>query len=338
MEWQSVRVKVREVIKECLRPSGSFIVHEHTRFNSPGWHRVRALTLLLLGSFFAALAINMMYLPFEFTMGGLSGIAAIVYYLTAGLTPFGLLSFLLNIPLLILGLREIGYRFIWKSLVGTVAFSVLIDLTAPLMRQWLQAIHQPLASGSYPDPLIYAIVGGIVFGIGLGLIFLGGYTTGGTDILAVFISRKFPNLSLGQIILILDVAIIGGTLFIPHNDLHANPFLLAMYSFVSLFISTKVIDLVISGLDFSRTAYIISEQADEIGQAIMTELERGVTALQGQGLYTKQDKQVLLCVLSIRQVAKLKELVSSIDSQAFVILSEASEVYGEGFKGDKSLF
>lgn len=328
----------KQILKECIQPSSSPTPRSESKWNRPGLLRCRELLLLIIGCLICALSINVFYLPFEFTMGGISGIAAIIYYLTMGIIPFGTLTFLLNIPLLILGLREIGYRFIWKSLIGTFAFSAAIDLTAPFMKPWVQVLTAPLASGNPPDPLLFAIVGGIIFGVGLGLIFLGGYTTGGTDILAVFVNRKLPTLSLGQIILLIDVVIITGTLLVPHNHQTMHPFLLAMYSFLSLFISTKAIDLVIAGLDFSRTAYIISDHSEEIARAIMQELDRGVTALHGKGMYTSEEKLILLCVLSNRQIAKLRELVSAIDSHAFVIVGEAREVYGEGFKGNKELF
>lgn len=329
--------KVKNFIYELIRPAASFTVKQDSRWNKPVYQWIRAYILLIAGSFISAAGINMFYLPFGFTMGGLSGIAAIVYYLTGGFLPFGTLTFLLNIPLLILGLREISLRFIWKSLVGTFAFSFAIDISDPFMRVWIKQLTTPI-NGQMPDPLLFGIVGGIVFGIGLGFIFRAGYTTGGTDILAVFFNRKFPNISLGQIILIIDVVIITMTLIVPHEGVTTSPVLLAMYSFISLFISTKALDIVISGLEFSRTAYIISDHSEVIGEAIMTNLQRGVTALKGRGMYTKTDKTVLLCVLSNREVAKLREIVSSVDNKAFVIVGEAREVYGEGFAGDKNLF
>lgn len=329
-------MKIKLNWRELLQPAPVHSHNPNSLLNKPSWLWLRCISLLIMGSFLSAIGINIFYLPFHFTMGGLSGISAIIYYLTNGAIPLGSLIFYLNIPLLLIGLKEISLRFVVNSLIGTFFFAKMIDFTEPIMTKWFQAIMTPIL-GQNPDPLIFAVIGGILFGIGLGFIFIGGYTTGGTDIIAVVISKHLKNISLGQIILIIDVIIISLTLIIPSNA-KTSPFLLAMYSFISLYISTKAIDIVIEGFNFTRTAYIISDHAQEISEAILFKLNRGVTALKGKGMYTKQDKEVLLCVLSNRQIVQLRELVAQIDEKAFVIVSEAKEVYGEGFHGEKSIF
>lgn len=324
--------------KDIIQPSSNVALKPHSRYNQPFWLWLRCLSFLFFGCLISALAINIFYVPFNFTMGGVSGVAAIIFYITGGAVPFGLLVFLINIPLFILGLREYSLRFVWKSLVGTFIFSVAIDTTAAFMRRWAETLLLPIQN-QRPDPLIFAIFGGILFGVGLGLIFLGGYTTGGADIIAVILNKHIRHLSLGQIILIIDVFIICLSLiFHAPTETTGSPVMLALYSFLSLFVSTKAIDIVLGGFDFTRTAFIISDHSEEISTAILQQLDRGVTALQGRGMYSKQTKQVLLCVLSNRQIAALREVVASIDQNAFVIVSDAREVYGEGFAGEKQLF
>lgn len=300
-------------------------------FDKPWIQLLKGLGLVFLGSFLSALAINMFYLPFQFTMGGVSGIAAIIHYLSDGAVPVGTLNFLINIPLLYLAFKDMGLRFLWKTLVGTFLFSLTIDLFAPTMNDWLSILVQQ-NSGQMPEMFLFAIVGGILFGIGLGFIFMGGYTTGGCDIVAVYFTKRIHSLSLGQIILIMDAIIISLTLIVPpDSERPVAPILLAMYSFLSLYVSTKAIDLVLGGFNFSRAAFIISDKSEEISTAILEVLDRGCTALKGRGMYTRKDKNVLFCVLNNRLLPKLKETVSAIDPSAFIVVTDARDVYGEGF-------
>ncbi len=293
----------------------------------------RSLIFMLIGAFLCAVGIDMFYLPFKFTMGGLSGIAAIIYYLTGDAVPFGTLTFILNLPLLLLGLKFVNLKFVIKSLIGIFFFSGVIDLLAGTIDHWFQSIYRPI-NGQLPDLFIFAVIGGIIFGIGLGLFFLAGYTTGGTDILAVIINRIFPFISIGRAILLIDIVIVSATLIIPPVPGAPSPFLLAMYSFVSLYISTKAIDICISGWNFSRSAFIISDHAQPIAEAILSKLERGVTGFTGQGMFTNNGKTILFCVLPNRQIKPLRDIVAAIDPGAFIVVEEAREVYGQGFTGN----
>ncbi len=290
------------------------------------------LLMILIGSLFAALAVNVFYLPLRLTMGGLSGVASIVYQLTGqgSFLSMGLIFLLLNIPVFLLGWRIIGLHFVWRSLVGSVSYSLMLDITRAGMSDWFASyINRPLG-GSEADPMIYCIFGGVFYGIGLGLVFRRGYTTGGTDILAVAAKRKWDILSVGQFVLAFDSAVVLAST-IAYANSSGPAILLAMYSFIAMFLTSKSMDLVIEGLDFSKMAYIISNDSQTIADRIIHDLHRGVTLLPGKGMYTGQNRDTLLCVLPRKQLPDLKRIVQNVDKDAFVIVSEAREVLGEGF-------
>lgn len=302
------------------------------------WHQdgilppPKDLAILLAGSVISAIAINVFYVPIRLTMGGVTGIATIVYQISQPHVqlPLGLLIIILNIPILILGVRQISRTFAWRSLIGTFVYSLVIDLTAPTMAPWFEVyINRPLQNGR-PDPLLYCLFGGVLYGLGLGLIFRSGFTTGGTDILAIVIKRRFKTLSTGQFLMILDAVIVLASAFFYRNAPEPG-LLLAMYSFIAMYLTSKSIDILLEGFEYTRTAYIISDQSQLIAERIMGELNRGVTSLSGRGMYTGKQKDVLLCVLSRKQIPDLKAIVEEIDETAFVIVVEAREVLGEGF-------
>ncbi len=310
----------------------------HASLSQSRWYtHIRDALLLLIGGLITAFAVNVFYVPIRLTMGGVSGIVSIIYQLTGrgDLLPFGVLFILINIPLLILGYFVISFDFVWRSVVGTLVYSVIIDLTEPWMAGWYSRYMMvPLETGG-PDPLLYSLFGGILYGVGLGMIFRGGFTTGGTDILAILFRKKIKVLSVGQFLMVLDALIVIASAIAYRNGPDPS-FLLAMYSFIAMYLTAKSIDILLEGFDYCRTAYIISDKSDEIAQEIMTRLDRGVTSLNGRGMYTRQDKNVLLCVLSRKQVPDIKTIVSAIDPDAFVIVVEAREVLGEGFGGGHS--
>lgn len=300
------------------------------RSGHPNW--LRESLQLLIGSLLAAFAVNVFYVPVRLTMGGVSGIVSIIFQLTGqgAFLPFGVMFMILNMPLLLLGWRVINLRFVWRSLIGTLVYSVLIDLTAPaLTGLYKHYIDRPLANGG-ADPLIYCLFGGVIYGVGLGLIFRGDYTTGGTDILAMVIKRKFKVLSIGQFLMIFDALIVLVSA-IAYRDDGGPGILMAMYSFIAMYLTSKSIDILLEGFDYCRAAYIISEHSDQIAARVLSQLQRGVTSLRGRGMYTGRNRDVLLCVLSRKQVPEIKMIVSEIDPDAFVIVVEAREVMGEGF-------
>ncbi len=298
------------------------------------------LLYLIGGSFLSGLAINLFYVPTKFTMGGVSGIASIIYQLTGRgeLINFGTLVILLNIPLLILGWVKISFGFVWRSIVGTFVYSFVLDATKPLVSGWYDAyLNQPLTNGNLPDPLIFALFGGILFGISMGLILRGNYTTGGTDVVAVVMHRKWPNLTIGTLLMILDLVVVLSTLFF-YREEGNRAIILVMYSFIAMWFTSHFTDITISGLDFSKAAYIFSDKKEEISQAVFHDLDRSATLLKAKGMYTGEERDVLYCVVSQRQVPKLKEIIKKVDPKAFVVIHEVNEVVGEGFEREVADF
>jgi uncharacterized membrane-anchored protein YitT (DUF2179 family) len=220
---------------------------------------------------------------------------------------------LFNIPLLVLSWRIIGPVFGAKTIFGTIAMSVFVDL------------FNQFAVPMTEDLLLAAIYGGVLSGIGLGIAFRSGGSTGGTDMAAQLVARFFPT-SVGQALLIVDgfVIVLAGIAF---------GLELAMYALIAAFITTKTVDLVQEGQSYAKACLVISDDPETIGQRIMERLERGVTMLDGRGMYTKYDKQILLAIVSRMEIAMLKSIVAETDRKAFVIIYDVHEVLGEGFRG-----
>jgi uncharacterized membrane-anchored protein YitT (DUF2179 family) len=200
-----------------------------------------------------------------------------------------------------------------RTLFGTVTLSIFVDL----FNRWAVPITE--------DLVLAAVYGGIISGIGLGIAFRFGGSTGGTDMAAQLVARFFPT-SVGQALLLVDGAVIllAGAVF---------GWELAMYALIAVFVSTKTIDFVQEGQSYAKACLIISDHPEAIGEAIMEKLERGVTSLQGKGMYTKQGKEVLLVIVSRLEIASIKRIVAEIDPRAFVIIHDVHEVLGEGFRG-----
>ncbi len=280
---------------------------------------------IILGSIITAAAINLFLVPYKIAPGGVTGIATVIYYLSGEKFPVGTTMLVLNIPLFIFGMKFIGGRFTVRTLFSTIFLSVVIDLSEPFTRLFGAQLALEKLSAS-PDYLLYSIFGGFFMGLGLGLVFKSGATTGGTDLAARIVHHFSPGLTMGKLLLWIDSAVI---LF---AAISFKSFLLALYAILSLYISSKIIDVILEGVNFAKAVFIISEFPDEIAQSIMKELDRGVTALYGTGMYTGKEKRVLYCILQRGQLATLKELVKKIDPKAFIILGEVTEVLGEGFK------
>lgn len=281
----------------------------------------------MLGSFITAAAINVFLIPHKIVPGGLSGVATVIHYLSKGLLPVGATMILLNVPLFIAGITFIGRKFIIRTLFSSVILSVFIDYTQPISSFFIENYLLKIESvPTQPDLLLYSIFGGLIMGIGLGLVFKYDATTGGSDLAARIVNRFIPSLTMGQILLFVDVAVVVMAAIVFQS------FLLALYAVVSLFITSKVIDVMLEGVSFARAVFIISDRSETIAKEMLEKLDRGVTSLKGTGMYTKKDKEVLLCVLHRRQIPALKQLVKKIDERAFVILADVREVLGEGFK------
>lgn len=275
------------------------------------WKEILWAGTTAIGSALFALGFALFLIPNDINTGGISGLAMILQELL-GFGSIGTLTLLMNIPLFLIGGLKIGKRFFAGSLIGMVVSSVLMDLFALI----------PFAT---PEPLIGGLYGGVLCGAGLGMVFMAGASTGGSDILVRLLKKKYRNLPIGSISIMFDamVVLLTGLVF---RDISK-----ALYSGVVVFVCGQVIDAVVYRFDYSRVALIISKEHEKIAKAISDQLDRGATYLHGSGSYTHQNIEVVLAVVRKGQLAELKELVMDIDENAFVIVQEAHQVLGDGF-------
>lgn len=263
---------------------------------------------VILGAFIIAVAFNVLLLPNHVASGGVSGISTIINYLT-GWTP-AYIQWAFNIPLFFAGVFFLGYQFGIKTFVGTMIMPLFVYLTS----DWTVWTH---------EPLVAALFGGVLVGMGLGIVFRGRASTGGTDVIAQIL-HKFTNLSLGICVALIDGFVVIAAMFV--FDIESG-----LYALIGLFATSKTIDLVQVGLNQSKTVLIISEKQDEIRHAILYKIDRGITRLSAKGGYTEDDRQILLCVIAQSEFSRLKGVIKEIDPNAFVVVMSASEVMGEGF-------
>ena len=274
------------------------------------------ILVITVGSAAYALGFVWCYAPNGIAFGGITGVGQIVNFLVPA-APVGATVIVLNIPLFLLGWKLIGGRLLVSSLYAMFVSSVFIDVLTP-MRVW-----EPM------DPLLACIFGGLFMGLSLGLIFLQGATTGGTDLIARLLKLRLAWLPMGKLLMGIDLAVIVAVA-VTFRTLYA-----ALYGLVALYISTIVMDGVLYGLDNAKVAYVISDHNKEISDVLVKDLDRGVTVLHGRGAYTGAEKDVLMCAFKQREIAAIKAAVKEIDPDAFVIVCNAHEVLGEGFRDYK---
>jgi uncharacterized membrane-anchored protein YitT (DUF2179 family) len=264
-----------------------------------------------IGCALFALGFDLFLLPGGMNAGGLSGLAMVFVHLT-DFGSVGTITALLNIPLFILAGAKIGKKFFFGSLLGMAFSSAFIDLFALL--------PVPVV-----EPLIGAIYGGVICGAGLGFVFAAGVSTGGSDIIVRLLKLKYRHVPIGVISMSFDaaVAILTGIVFRDVNS--------ALYTGIAIFISGKIIDMVVYSFDYSKVALIITKDYEQVAQEISDRLERGATYLHGEGTYSRKQTKVVLTAVKKQQVAELKELVVEIDPDAFIIVQEAHQVLGDGF-------
>ena len=271
--------------------------------------------MIIVGTGLMSLAINSVFDASGMVTGGFSGIAIIIKAWTKGLVnggiPLWVTNCVLNIPLFFIAWRVKGFSFIKKAILGEISLSV-----------WLAI--QPVFHLAGDDLLLAALYGGVIQGVGIGLVFLGGGPTGGTDMMAAIIQTFLQHYSISQIMQIIDgaVVVVGMYVFGIHK---------ALYAIIAVYLVTKVSDGLIEGLKFSKAVYIITEKPEEIAGMIMEDLDRGATGINVKGMYSGQDKLMLFVVVNKKEIVMLKEKVDEIDPQAFVIVTDAREVHGEGF-------
>ena len=286
----------------------------------------KAYSFILVGTFIMAVGFVFFIAPYKFAPGGVYGIAIVIHHLTIGMFdflpdgfPIGLTALTMDIPLAILGTKILGPRFGVKTVVGFVSTAAFVDILEHFNG------NNPFVEN---EPLLSAIFGGLLIGLGLGLIFRSRATSGGTDIVAM-IFAKYTKLPLGQLMIYVDSVVVLIT-FVAFKD-----WSIPLYSLIVIFVTGKVIDLVIQGADYKKAVFIISEKHEEIRTKILNDLDRGGTYLNGKGLFRGNEKQLIYSVLSRREVEVLKDFIRRIDPDAFLTVINAKEILGHGFKSFK---
>jgi len=270
---------------------------------------VKRMLFILVGALLMAVGLEFFLVPNEVIDGGIVGISIILSHLTD--VQIGFYIFALNLPFFFIGYKQIGKTFALSTLLGVIILSIATSIFHDL----------PVLTG---DPLLATVFGGIVLGVGVGIVIRYGGSLDGTEILAILFNKRTP-FSVGETIMFFNLFILGSAGFVFGWDR-------AMYSLMAYFIAFKTIDIVIQGLDESKSAWIISEQYEQIGEAILARLGRGVTYLNGEGAYTGDEKKVIFCVITRLEEAKLKAIIDEIDPSAFFAVAAIAEVRGGRFK------
>ena len=285
-------------------------VRDAVRNHPSASERFFSYSQILLGSLIGAAAYPLFMTPNLIAPGGITGIATILNHLFR--LPVGTVSLVLNIPLFLISYRAMGRIFAFRSLVATILFSLLIDLL-PL---------KPMTM----DPLLGTLYGGVLLGIGLGLIMRGGATTGGSDMVARMVHKRFQFISVGSFLFAIDFAVVTAAGFLIGTTQ-------ALYALINIFLASKVIDAVIIGFAGNKACFVISSRWQEISSRILQEMGRGVTQLNSRGAYSGEERPTLLCVISRSEIMSFKRILREEDENAFVIIVEAHEAIGDGFSG-----
>lgn len=266
--------------------------------------------LIAVGTFLMALGTNMIYEPMSMVTGGFAGVGIILRRFVP--VPLWVVTTVLNIPLFVLAARKFGMVFVGKSLYAASFFSLALAVIPAL----------PVPQEDY---LMAALMGGILNGMGLGLVVGRGASTGGSDLLSTLLKIWFPSASTATILAVVDgIIVVGGMLVFGVR--------IGLYSIVAVFVTSKVMDHILEGLKFAKMLYIISEVPELIAKTVLQELHRGVTSLQGRGMYSGNGKSVLMCAVSRKEAVSVLQMVKKLDARAFVIVSDVREVMGEGFE------
>lgn len=278
------------------------------------YKKIIDIVLILVGTFLMAMPVKMIYDPMKLAMGGFGGFAVVLKHIAQGFNldiPIWLTNALLNIPVFLISLFILGKKFVAKTLFGAVAFGL-----------WLYVVPTyNLCSGDY---LLAIIFGGILDGIGIGFVFLTNSTTGGTDMVSAILHKFIRHYSIPNILFVVDgiIILMGAYTFGIRN---------AMYGAITIYMLTKISDAMLEGVKFAKMVYIISDKYEEIASQIMHDLDRGVTSLQARGMYTNANRNMLFCVVNKKEIILITEIAAAADPNAFIIVSDVREVFGEGF-------
>ena len=266
---------------------------------------------IIAGTAIMAFGTSLFLLPNQLSAGGFSGIGTITYYLLG--IPLGTTTLILNIPLFIISLLKNGKKFFFNALLGTFLLSMFFNIFENL---------KPLTT----DRFLACIYGGIIIGIGTAIILKAGASTGGTDLLTQIIKAFKPNIKISSSLVLLDILIV--TL----NVIFFKELEIGLYSAITIYIMGKMLDIFFEGINFGRIVYIVSSKYEEIAKEIGSTIKRGSTSLSGKGMYRHEERNILMCVASRSEIREIRQIVNSIDKNAFVVISNAREVFGEGFK------
>jgi len=274
-------------------------------------------SLIVIGAFILAAGFVLFITPYKIVPGGVYGISIVLHYILG--TPVGLVALAFDIPLTIIGIKVLGPRFGAKTVVGFVLTAVFVDGLTFLYGT------EPLVKD---DALLSSIFGGLFLGVGLGLIFKSRATSGGTDIVAMMIS-KYTRYPVGQLMIMVDsiIVLLGLVVF--------QDWKIPLYSLIVIFITGKVVDTILEGMNYDKVLFIISDKSDEIRQKIIVDLNRGGTLIKGEGLYSQTDRQVIFTVVNRRETVMLQDYINEIDPLAFVTVLNSNEILGNGFRSLK---
>lgn len=274
----------------------------------------KAIIFILVGTFIMAVGFVYFISPYKIAPGGVYGIAIVLHHLLG--FPTGLTALAMDIPLTIIGIKILGPRFGWKTVLGFVSLAVFVDLLT-----FFQG-NKALVEG---DALLSAVFGGVLLGVGLGLVFKSKATSGGSDIVAMIINKK-TKIPLGQLMIYVDsvIVLVGLVAF--------KDWKIPLYSWIVIYIVGKVVDLILEGASYNKALFIFSDKYTEIKAAIIDDLERGGTVFEGMGMYSEDSKKIIYTVVSRREFEILKEYINEIDPKAFISVMNAHEILGEGFK------
>lgn len=270
------------------------------------------IVAIILGSALVAAGLVLFTIPNNIAPGGVSGLATALAHISP--ITVGIWALILNVPLIVLSWWKLGLRPLFKTVLATLLLSLLIDVFTLILPPYTNNV------------LLASVLGGVLCGVGMGLIFVRGATTGGTDLISLLLNRIFPNFSVGSLLLVVDATVVLFAVFV-FRDIEV-----ALYSIVTIFVTTRTIDAIMQGVDHAKVIYIVTERGEEILSLIAGELGRGVTVLQGRGGYTKRDKNVLMLVTRRNTFAQTMKAVKLADNRAFIFVTDATEVHGEGFK------
>lgn len=272
---------------------------------------IREIIMIIIGALFIAIGTAFFLLPNQLSSGGFSGITTIIYYLIG--FPMGTAMIIINLPLFIIALIKLGKRFFLKALVGTAVLSVFLNAF-----EGVSAITH--------DRLLASIYGGILIGIGTAIILRANASTGGSELLGNIIASFKPMARTGNLIILID------TIVVVLNVLFFREIEVGLYSAIAIYLSGQMIDIIFEGTNFTKMIFIVSNKYEEIAKHIGTKIGRGSTGIYAQGMYHETDKMILWCVASRREIIRIKQIAKKIDEKAFIVISNAREVLGQGFK------